>query len=51
MKVCPQKSFGPNTSLPSQRASAGHKDFARIEQMLDQVKIDKALLDDISASL
>ena len=24
-----------------------HKDFARIEQMLDQVKIDKLLLDDI----
>jgi len=29
-------------------ASVGrHKDFARIEQMLDQVKIDKLLLDDI----
>lgn len=29
-------------------ASVGrHKDFARIEQMLDQVKIDKTLLDDI----
>jgi len=24
-----------------------HKDFARIEQLLDQVKIDKLLLDDI----
>lgn len=29
-------------------ASVGrHKDFAPIEQMLDQVKIDKTLLDDI----
>jgi len=37
MKVCPQKSFGLNTSLPSQRAWPGTK----------QVKIDKALLDEI----
>ena len=29
-------------------ASVGrHKDFARMEPMLDQVKIDKVLLDDI----
>jgi hypothetical protein len=47
MKACPQKSFGLNTSLPSQRASAGTKISRALSKWLDQVKIDKALLDDI----
>jgi hypothetical protein len=43
----PAKVFRPEYIIAVAASVGRHKDFARIEQMLDQVKIDKALLDDI----
>ncbi|MGC2625848.1 MAG: hypothetical protein WA269_03350 [Candidatus Udaeobacter sp.] len=43
----PAKVFRPEYIIAIAASVGRHKDFARIEQMLDQVKIDKALLDDI----
>jgi hypothetical protein len=43
----PAKVFRPEYIIAIAASLGRHKDFARIEQMLDQVKIDKALLDDI----
>ena len=43
----PAKVFRPEYIIAIGASVGRHKDFARIEQMLDQVKIDKALLDDI----
>jgi hypothetical protein len=43
----PAKIFRPEYIIAIPASVGRHKDFARIEQMLDQVKIDKALLDDI----
>jgi hypothetical protein len=43
----PAKVFRPEYIIAIAASAGRHKDFARIEQMLDQVKIDKALLDDI----
>jgi len=41
------KVFRPEFIIAIAASVGRHKDFARIEQILDQVKIDKALLDDI----
>src|SRR6266404_3506337 len=41
------KVFRPEYIIAIAASVGRHKDFARIEQMLDQVKIDKLLLDDI----
>ena len=43
----PAKVFRPEYIIAIAATVGRHKDFARIEQILDQVKIDKALLDDI----
>ena len=43
----PAKVFRPEYIIAIAASVGRHKDFARIEQLLDQVKIDKALLDDI----
>ena len=43
----PAKVFRPEYIIAIAASVGRHKDFARIEQMLDQVKIDKPLLDDI----
>ncbi len=43
----PAKVFRPEYIIAIAASVGRHKDFARIEQMLDQVKIDKALLDDM----
>jgi len=43
----PAKVLTPEYIIAIAASIGRHKDFARIEQMLDQVKIDKALLDDI----
>jgi len=43
----PAKVFRPEFIIAIAASVGRHKDFARIEQILDQVKIDKALLDDI----
>ena len=43
----PAKVFRPEYIIAIAASVGRHKDLARIEQMLDQVKIDKALLDDI----
>ena len=43
----PAKVFRPEYIIAIAASVGRHKDFARIEQILDQVKIDKALLDDI----
>ena len=43
----PAKVFRPEYIIAIAASVGRHKDFARIEQMLEQVKIDKALLDDI----
>jgi hypothetical protein len=43
----PAKVFRPEYIIAIAANVGRHKDFARIEQMFDQVKIDKALLDDI----
>jgi len=43
----PAKVLKPEYIIAIAASVGRHKDFARIEQMLDQVKIDKALLDDI----
>ncbi len=43
----PAKVFRPEYIIAIAASVGRHKDFARIEQMFDQVKIDKALLDDI----
>ena len=43
----PAKVFSPEYIIAIAASVGRHKDFARIEQMLDQVRIDKALLDDI----
>ena len=43
----PAKVFRPEYIIAIAASVGRHKDFARIEQMLDQVEIDKALLDDI----
>jgi hypothetical protein len=43
----PAKVFRPEYIIAIAVSVGRHKDFARIEQMLDQVKIDKPLLEDI----
>ena len=43
----PAKVFRPEYIIAIAASVGRHKDFARIEQILDQVKIDKLLLDDI----
>ena len=43
----PAKVFRPEYIIAIAASVGRHKDFARIEQMLDQTKIDKLLLDDI----
>ncbi len=43
----PARVFRPEYIIAIAASVGRHKDFARIEQMLDQVKIDKALLDDV----
>jgi hypothetical protein len=43
----PAKVFRPEYIIAIAASVGRHKDFARIEQMLDQVKIDKTLLDEI----
>ena len=43
----PAKVFRPEYIIAVAASVGRHKDFARIEQMLEQVKIDKALLADI----
>src|SRR5436190_8265652 len=43
----PAKVFRPEYIIAVAASVGRHKDFARIEQILDQVKIDKASLDDI----
>ena len=43
----PAKVFRPEYIIAIAASVGRHKDFARIEQLLAQVKIDKALLDDI----
>jgi hypothetical protein len=43
----PAKVFGPEYIIAIAASVGRHKDLARIEQLLDQVKIDKALLDDV----
>ena len=43
----PARVFSPEYIIAIAASVGRHKDFARIEQMLDQVKIDKLLLDDI----
>ena len=43
----PAKVFRPEYIIAIAASVGRHKDFARVEQMLDQVKIDKLLLDDI----
>ena len=43
----PAKVFSPEYIIAIAASVGRHKDLARIEQMLDQVNIDKALLDDI----
>ena len=43
----PAKVFRPEYIIAIAASVGRHKDFARIEQILDQVKIDKPLLDDI----
>lgn len=43
----PAKVFRPEYIIAIATSVGRHKDFARIEQMFDQVKIDKPLLDDI----
>src|SRR5881398_3642374 len=43
----PAKVFRPEYIIAIAASVGRHKDFARIEQLLDQVKIDKPLLDDI----
>ena len=43
----PAKVFRPEYIIAIAASVGRHKDLARIEQLLDQVKIDKALLDDI----
>jgi hypothetical protein len=43
----PAKVFRPEYIIAIAASVGRHKDLARIEQMLDQVKIDKPLLEDI----
>jgi hypothetical protein len=43
----PAKVFRPEYIIAIAASVGRHKDFARIEQMLDQVKVDKTFLDDI----
>ena len=43
----PAKVFRPEYIIATAASVGRHKDLARIEQLLSQVKIDKALLDDI----
>jgi hypothetical protein len=43
----PAKVFRPEYIIAIAASVGGHKDLARIEQLLEQAKIDKALLDDI----
>jgi hypothetical protein len=43
----PAKVFGPEYIIAIAASVGRHKDLARIEQLLEQVKIDKALLDDV----
>ena len=43
----PAKVFRPEYIIAIAASVGRHKDFARIEQMLDQVEIDKPLLDDV----
>jgi hypothetical protein len=41
------KVFRPEYIIAVAASAGRHKDLARIEQMVNQAKIDKALLDDI----
>jgi predicted nucleotidyltransferase len=43
----PAKVFRPEYIIAIAASVGRHKDLARIEQLLEQAKIDKALLDDI----
>jgi hypothetical protein len=43
----PAKVFRPEYIIAIAASVRRHKDFARIDQMLEQAEIDKALLDDI----
>lgn len=43
----PAKVFRPEYIIAIAASVGRHKDFARIEQLMSQAKIDKALLDDI----
>ena len=43
----PGKIFSPEYIIAIAASVGRHKDFARIEQLLDQVEIDKTLLDDV----
>jgi predicted nucleotidyltransferase len=43
----PTKVFRPDYIIAIAASVGRHKDLARIEQLLEQVKIDKTLLDDI----
>jgi hypothetical protein len=43
----PAKVFGPEYLIAIAASVGRHKDFARIEQLMSQAKIDSALLDDI----
>ena len=47
----PAKVFRPEYIIAIAASVGRHKDFARIEQMFDQVKNDKALLDDILVAI
>ena len=47
LKAYQQEFFRPEYIIAIAASVGRHKDFARIEQLLDQVKIDKPLLDDI----
>jgi hypothetical protein len=43
----PAKVFRPEYIIAVAASVGRHKDLARIEQLLEQAKLDKALLDDI----
>jgi hypothetical protein len=43
----PAKVFSPEYIIAIAASVGRHKDLARIEQLLEQVKIDKPILDDI----
>jgi hypothetical protein len=47
MKASRQRSFGRNNIIAVAASVGRYNDLARIEQLLEQAKIDKPLLDDI----